>query len=72
MEKRNSFEILLGAALLGGGIYFLYYTERGQQLRERLLQTAADKMDEWLGQLEEELAKAEDDILTPEQSATDN
>ena len=66
MKKRTLSEILLGGALLGGGIYFLFYTERGNNLRERLLQTATDKIDEWLEDLEEELARAESEILSGE------
>ena len=64
MKKRTLSEILLGGALLGGGIYFLFYTERGTMLRERLLQTATDKIDEWLEDLEEELARAESEVLS--------
>ena len=59
MEKRNTLELLLAGALLGGAVYFLFFTERGRQLRERLVDTAADKMDEWLADLEQELADAE-------------
>ncbi|MCC6282964.1 MAG: hypothetical protein IT262_20325 [Saprospiraceae bacterium] len=66
MEKRDVFELLLGGALLGGGIYFLFYTERGRQLREKLMETATDKIDEWLEELERELANAEEEILSKE------
>lgn len=59
MEKRNTFELLLAGALLGGAFYFLFYTERGRLLRERLVNTATDKLDEWLAALEQELADAE-------------
>ena len=66
MEKKKALEYLLGGALLGGGIYFLFYTERGQMLREKLIQTASDKIDEWLEELELELANAEAEILERE------
>ena len=66
MEKNEVLEYLLGGALLGGGIYFLFYTERGQMLREKLIQTASDKIDEWLEELELELANAEAEILEKE------
>ena len=59
MEKRNTIELLLAGALLGGAFYFLFYTERGQKLRENLMNAAADKLDEWLEALEQELADAE-------------
>ena len=59
MEKRNTLELLLAGALLGGAIYFLFYTERGRQLHERLVDAAADKLDDWLADLEQELAEAE-------------
>lgn len=68
MKKRDVLEYLLGGALLGGGIYFLFYTERGRQLREKLIHTATDKIDEWLEEFEEELAKAEADMLAKEKS----
>jgi len=59
MEKRNTFELLLAGALLGGAFYFLFYTERGRQLREKLTDTLTDKLDEWLEAIEQELAEAE-------------
>ncbi len=59
MEKRNTLELLLAGALLGGAFYFLFYTERGQQLREKLADTLSDKLDEWLEAIEQELAEAE-------------
>ena len=59
MEKRKIFELLLSGALLGGAFYFLFYTERGRQLRERLVDAAEDKLDEWLATLEQELLEAE-------------
>ena len=63
MEKRDVFQVLLGGALLGGGLYFLFYTERGRLLREKLIETATDKIDEWLEDLENELSRAEEEIL---------
>jgi len=66
MKKRDVLEYLLGGALLGGGIYFLFYTERGGRLREKLIETAADKIDNWLEELEEQLAEAEAEILAKE------
>lgn len=59
MEKRNTLELLLAGALLGGAFYFLFYTERGQQLREKLADNLSDKLDEWLEAIEQELAEAE-------------
>ncbi len=59
MEKRNTLELLLAGALLGGAFYFLFYTERGRQLREKLTSTFTDKLDEWLEAVEQELAEAE-------------
>lgn len=63
MEKRSPLELLLAAGLLAGGVYFLFNTERGRLLREKLLRTAMDKVDDWLGELEQELSEAEGDAL---------
>jgi hypothetical protein len=59
MKKNNTLEFLLGGALLAGGVYFLFYTERGTQLREKLIRTATNKVDEWLEELEFGLGEAE-------------
>ncbi|MBL7781426.1 MAG: hypothetical protein JNM22_09440 [Saprospiraceae bacterium] len=59
MAKKNALELLLGGALLAGGVYFLFYTERGTKLREKLMRTATDKIDEWLEELEFGLGEAE-------------
>ena len=45
--------------MLAGGVYFLFYTERGNRLREKLMRTATDKIDEWLEELEFGLGEAE-------------
>jgi hypothetical protein len=67
MEKRSVFDILLAAALLAGAIYFLFYTESGNKWLDRLKNTAADQLDQWLADLEEhlqtlEIAEATDNI----------
>jgi uncharacterized membrane protein YdjX (TVP38/TMEM64 family) len=59
MEKRSTAEILLAALLLGGAVYFLFYTEAGHQWLERLKNTATDQLDKWLADLEEHLAQME-------------
>ena len=59
MQKKSITEILITAALIGGAVYFLFYTERGQMWLERLKNTAADQMDEWLEDLEKYLADLE-------------
>lgn len=59
MQKRSTTEILLAAALLGGAIYFLFYTETGQRWLERLKNTALDQLDNWLADLEAHLAEME-------------
>ena len=51
MEKRNTVELLLAGALLGGAFYFLFFTERGNQFRERMIDVAADKLDDLLESL---------------------
>jgi hypothetical protein len=67
MEKRSVFDILLAAALLAGAVYFLFYTESGNKWLDRLKNTAADQLDQWLADLEEhlqtlEIAEATDNI----------
>jgi hypothetical protein len=67
MENRSVFDILLAAALLAGAIYFLFYTESGNKWLDRLKNTAADQLDQWLADLEEhlqtlEIAEATDNI----------
>ena len=59
MEKRNTLGLLLAGALAGGAIYFLFFTERGRKLLDRLTDMAAEKLDEWLAEVEDELEKAE-------------
>lgn len=59
MEKRNILELFLGGALVGGAIYFLFYTERGQKFRDRLADMAEETLDEWLEQLEQYLEEQE-------------
>jgi hypothetical protein len=67
MEKRTSAEILLAALLLGGAVYFLFYTESGRHWLERLKNTASDQLDKWLEDLETHLLKLEmaDEIKIP-------
>jgi hypothetical protein len=67
MENRSVFDILLAAALLAGAVYFLFYTESGNKWLDRLKNTAADQLDQWLADLEEhlqtlEIAEATDNI----------
>ena len=59
MEKRSVSEIVLAAALLAGAVYFLFYTENGNQWLERLKNTATDQLDRWLADLEEHLQTLE-------------
>jgi hypothetical protein len=59
MEKRSVFDILLAAALLAGAVYFLFYTESGNKWLDRLKNTAADQLDQWLADLEEHLQTLE-------------
>lgn len=61
MEKRNTLGLLLAGVLAGGAIYFLFFTERGRKLVDRLSDLAADKLDEWLADLERELGEAENE-----------
>lgn len=62
MEKRNTLGLLVIGALAGGAIYFLFFTERGRKLLDRLTDMAAEKLDEWLAELEKELAEAENEV----------
>ena len=62
MEKRNTLGLLLVGALAGGAIYFLFFTERGRKLLDRLTEMASDKLDEWLAEVERELAEAEHEV----------
>jgi len=59
MQKRTLTEILLAAALIGGAVYFLFYTEGGRQWLERLKNTAMDQLDNWLADLEAHLQTLE-------------
>ena len=59
MRNRTVAEIQLAAALLAGAAYFLFYTESGRLWLERLQNTAADQMDQWLADLEEYLQELE-------------
>ena len=57
----------MAAALLAGAVYFLFYTESGNKWLDRLKNTAADQLDQWLADLEEhlqtlEIAEATDNI----------
>ena len=61
MKKQNTLGILLAGALAGGAIYFLFFTERGQKLLDRLTDIAAERLDDWLAELERELAEAENE-----------
>jgi hypothetical protein len=62
MEKRNTLGLLLAGALAGGAIYFLFFTERGRNLLDRLTDMASEKLDEWLADLERELGEAENEM----------
>jgi hypothetical protein len=62
MEKRNTLGLLLAGALAGGALYFLLFTERGRKLLDRLTEMASEKLDEWLAELEKELAEAENEV----------
>ncbi len=59
MEKNKITEMLITGAFVGGAIYYLFYTERGQRWRDQLGDMAADTIDEWLASLEGKLAEAE-------------
>lgn len=69
MQKRSFSEILLAAALIGGAAYFLFYTETGRQWMERLKNTAADQLDNWLSDLEIYLQELE---LSGERNGVEN
>lgn len=62
MEKRNTLGLLLAGALAGGAIYFLFFTERGRNLLDRFVNTASEKLDNWLADLEKELAEEEKEV----------
>lgn len=62
MEKRNTLGLLLAGALAGGAIYFLFFTERGRKLLDRLTDMAAEKLDDWLAEVEEALAEEEGEV----------
>ncbi|MBX2890955.1 MAG: hypothetical protein KF734_08520 [Saprospiraceae bacterium] len=62
MEKRNTLGLLLVGALAGGAVYFLFFTERGRKMLDRLTNMATDKLDEWLAELERELEVVEDEV----------
>ena len=59
MEKNKITEMLISGALVGGAIYYLFYTERGQRWRDQIGEMAADTIDEWLSSIEGKLAEAE-------------
>ncbi|MBV6439535.1 MAG: hypothetical protein DYG98_04180 [Haliscomenobacteraceae bacterium CHB4] len=63
MEKRNTLGLLLIGALAGGAIYFLFFTERGRKLLDRLTDVATEKLDDWLAEVERELAEAEHEAI---------
>jgi len=56
-QKRSTLEVLAAIALIGGALYFVLYTERGQRWLDRILDTAMDSLDAMLASLEEELAE---------------
>jgi len=58
-KKSNTTELLLLAALLGGAVYFVFFTERGRQWSARMMEAATNKLDDLLASLEMELADAE-------------
>ena len=62
MEKRNTLGLLLVGALAGGAIYFLFFTERGRKLLDRLTDMATEKLDDWLAEVEEALAEEEGEV----------
>lgn len=51
--------MLIAGALVGGAVYYLFYTERGDRWREQLGDLAASTFDDWLASMEEKLAEAE-------------
>ncbi len=53
--------MLIAAFLLTGAAYFLFNTEKGQQWLDRLKNSAADQIDQWLADLEEYLESMADD-----------
>ena len=55
MQKSSVAKILFGLALIAGATYFLFYTENGREWVERLKNTASDKLDQWLADLESHL-----------------
>lgn len=59
MEKNKITEMLISGALVGGAIYYLFYTDRGQRWRDQIGDMAADTIDEWLSSIEGKLAEAE-------------
>lgn len=59
MKKDKTLQLMLGGAIVAGGVYFLFFTERGQRLREKLMRTATDKVDQWLEELEFGLGEAQ-------------
>jgi hypothetical protein len=59
MEKNKITEMLISGALVGGAIYYLFYTDRGQRWRDQIGDMAADTIDEWLSSIEGKLADAE-------------
>jgi hypothetical protein len=59
MEKNKIAEMLIAGALVGGAVYYLFYTERGNRWREQIGDLATSTIDEWLQTLEDKLAEAE-------------
>jgi len=68
MEKNKITEMLVSGALVGGAIYYLFYTERGQRWRDQIGDMAADTIDEWLSSIEGKLAEAERTIRENEKA----
>jgi hypothetical protein len=59
MQKNKIAEMLITGALVGGAVYYLFYTERGSRWREQIGDLAMNTIDEWLATLEDKLAEAE-------------
>lgn len=66
MEKRSLSEILIAIALIAGATYFLFYTDTGKRWLERLQNTAADQLDQWLADLEAHLLTLENTAAAAE------
>lgn len=58
-QKRSTIEILAAIAIIGGALYFVLYTERGQRWLDRMIDTAMDSLDALLASLEEVMSEEE-------------